>query len=277
MNSRRILALAIAALFLSGAAFAQIGFNQDERMMIQKLKASNGKLEQGEALFAKGNFDKAEKKFRECLNIFPKNANANYFLAQILLKKNDLEKALQSIETAETCFSELSKLYSFTHQEMLNKLREQKQDLEESIRRQEEDLSALMSRPRSEQTQASISSAQGAIQQNKNLISQIDSQLNKPVPMVMETPAGYFYIHGNILFKLKDYQGAVNQYLETIKRDPSHEFAYNNLASIYFMAKQYDTALGFLQQAEANGVKVNPQFKKDLEDRLGKKNEAESF
>ena len=30
-------------------------------------------------------------------------------------------------------------------------------------------------------------------------------------------------------------------------------------------------ALGFLQQAEANGVKVNPQFKKDLEDRLGKK------
>lgn len=231
MNSRRILALAIAALFLSGAAFAQIGFNQDERMMIQKLKASNGKLEQGEALFAKGNFDKAEKKFRECLNIFPKNANANYFLAQILLKKNDLEKALQSIETAETCFSELSKLYSFTHQEMLNKLREQKQDLEESIRRQEEDLSALMSRPRSEQTQASISSA----------------------------------------------QGAVNQYLETIKRDPSHEFAYNNLASIYFMAKQYDTALGFLQQAEANGVKVNPQFKKDLEDRLGKKNEAESF
>lgn len=277
MNSRRILALAIAALFLSGAAFAQIGFNQDERMMIQKLKASNGKLEQGEALFAKGNFDKAEKKFRECLNIFPKNANANYFLAQILLKKNDLEKALQSIETAETCFSELSKLYSFTHQEMLNKLREQKQDLEESIRRQEEDLSALMSRPRSEQTQASISSAQGAIQQNKNLISQIDSQLNKPVPMVMETPAGYFYIHGNILFKLKDYRGAVNQYLETIKRDPSHEFAYNNLASIYFMAKQYDTALGFLQQAEANGVKVNPQFKKDLEDRLGKKNEAESF
>jgi pentatricopeptide repeat protein len=271
MKSRRRLALAIAALFLSGAAFAQVGFNQDERMMIQKLKASNGKLKEGEALFAKGNFDKAEKKFRECLHIFPKNANANYFMAQILLKKNEPEKALQSIETAETCFSELGKLYSFTHHEMLDKLREQKQQLEETIRRQEEGLSALMSRPPSDETQLRISSSQGAIQQNRNLISQIDSQLNKPIPMVMETPSGYFYIHGNILFRLKDYQGAANQYLETIKRDPSHEFAYNNLASIYFQAKQYDTALGFLQQAEANGVKVNPQFKKDLEDKLGKK------
>jgi pentatricopeptide repeat protein len=263
MKSRRRLALAIAALFLSGAAFAQVGFNQDERMMIQKLKASNGKLKEGEALFAKGNFDKAEKKFRECLHIFPKNANANYFMAQILLKKNEPEKALQSIETAETCFSELGKLYSFTHHEMLDKLREQKQQLEETIRRQEEVLPGLSGTPRQV--------VKGAIQQNRNLISQIDSQLNKPIPMVMETPSGYFYIHGNILFRLKDYQGAANQYLETIKRDPSHEFAYNNLASIYFQAKQYDTALGFLQQAEANGVKVNPQFKKDLEDKLGKK------
>jgi len=36
-------------------------------------------------------------------------------------------------------------------------------------------------------------------------------------------------------------------------------------------------ALGFLQQAEANGVKVNPQFKKDVEDRLGKEQEASCF
>ena len=37
------------------------------------------------------------------------------------------------------------------------------------------------------------------------------------------------------------------------------------------MHRQYDKALGFLEQAEANGVKVNLQFKKDLEDRLAKK------
>ena len=87
----------------------------------------------------------------------------------------------------------------------------------------------------------------------------------------MEIPAGYRYIHGNILFLKKDLQGAVNQYLETIRLQPAHEFAYNNLANIYFMAKQYDKALEFLRKAEANGVKVNQTFKKDLESRIGAK------
>lgn len=100
---------------------------------------------------------------------------------------------------------------------------------------------------------------------------QMGSILISRSPWSWKTPPGYFYIHGNILFKLKDYQGAVNQYVETIKREPRHEFAYNNAASIYFMSKLYETALRFLEQAEANGVKINPQFKKDLEDRLAKK------
>jgi len=204
MKARKIAALVVAVLFFSGFARAQIGFNQDEKMMIQKLKASDGKLQEGKALFAKGKFDKAEKKFRECLEIFSKNADANYFMAQILLKKLSLDEALESIETAETCFSELSKLYSFTHQEMMNKLREQRQELEESNRRSQNTLSTLQSGPRSDQTQSNISSVQAQIQQTNNLISQIDAQLRNPVPMVMETPAGYFYIHGNILFRLKD-------------------------------------------------------------------------
>ncbi len=271
MKARKIAALAVAVLSFSGFGLAQIGFDQEEKMMIQKLKASEGKLEEGRALFVKGKFDKAEIKFKECLDIFAKNADANYFMAQVLLKKDSLEQALEFIKTAETCFSELSKLYTFSHQEMMNQLREQKRALEESNRSSQAVLSDLQGGPRSDQTQASISSLQGEIQQRNNLISQIDTQLLNPVPMVMETPAGYFYIHGNILFRLKDYQGAVLQYLETIKRDPKHEFAYNNLANIFFMAKQYDRALGFLEQAEANGVTVNPQFKKDIEARLAKK------
>ena len=50
---------------------------------------------------------------------------------------------------------------------------------------------------------------------------------------------------------------------------------YNRLldlgGNIYFMAKQYEKALEFLRKAEANGVKVNQTFKKDLESRIGAK------
>lgn len=259
-------------MFLSVAAFGQMGFKQDERMMVQKFKASNAKLEEGRALFLKGNYDKAEKKLGECLETFPKNADAKYFMAQIQLKRKDLGAALVSIEGAEKDFVEIAQLYAYTHQEMMNDLRAQKDRVLESLRTQEEVLAGLKARPVVDMSQAAaISSAEGSIQQNKNLISKIDTQLQNPIPQTMEIPAGYRYVHGNILFLKKDFQGAVNQYLETIRLQPAHEFAYNNLANIYFMAKQYDKALEFLRKAEANGVKVNQTFKKDLESRLGAK------
>lgn len=268
INGKCVL-LAIAA-FMTISAFGQVGFKQDERMMIQKFKASNAKLEEGRALFAKGKFDKAEKKLKECLETFPKNADAQYIMAQIQLKKNEFDAAFASIESAEKDFFELAQLYAYTHQEMMNDLRAQKDQIQESLRVQEEVLAGLKARPVVDMSQAAaISSAEGSIQKDKNLISKIDMQLQNPIAQTMEIPAGYHYIHGNILFKRNDLQGAVNQYLETIRLQPAHEFAYNNLASIYFMAKQYDRALEYLKKAEANGVKINPAFKKDLEDRLG--------
>ncbi len=271
MKTRICLWLA-AVTFLSAASFAQIGFKQDERMMVQKFKASNAKLEEGRALFIKGKLDKAETKLGECLKIFPKNADAQYLMAQIQAKKKDLDAALASIEGAEKSFVEMAQLYAYTHQEMMNDLRAQKDNILESIRTQEEILSGLKARPLVDMSQATaIASAEGSIQQNKNLVAKIDKQLQDPVPLTMEIPAGYRYFHGNILFQRRDLQGAVSQYLETIRLQPDHEFAYNNLANIYFMAKQYDKALEFLRKAEANGVPVNQTFKKDIESRLGVK------
>jgi pentatricopeptide repeat protein len=269
MISGKCVRLALAA-FMTISAFGQVGFKQDERMMVQKFKASNARLEEGRELFVKGKLDKAEKKLKECLETFPKNADAQFIMAQIQIKKNEFDAALASIESAEKDFLEIAQLYAYTHQEMMNDLRTQKDQIQESLRVQEEVLAGLKAKPAVDMSQAAaISSAEGSIQQNKNLISKIDMQLQNPIPQTMEIPAGYRYIHGNVLFKRKDLQGAVNQYLETIRLEPAHEFAYNNLASIYFMAKQYEKALEYLRRAEANGVKINPAFKKDLEDRVG--------
>jgi pentatricopeptide repeat protein len=270
MFSEKCVRLALA-VFMTVAAFGQVGFKQDERMMVQKFKASNAKLEEGRALFAKGKFDQAEKKLKECLETFPKNADAQFIMAQIQLKKSEFDAALASIESAEKDFVEIAQLYAYTHQEMMNDLRTQKDGIQESLRAQEEAVAQLKAQRPSDETLLKITSGEGAIQQNKNLIAKIDMQLQNPIPQTMEIPSGYRYIHGNILFKRKDLQGAVNQYLETIRLQPAHEFAYNNLASIYFTAGQYEKALEFLRRAEANGVKINPAFKKDLEDRLGVK------
>ncbi|MEN6561003.1 MAG: tetratricopeptide repeat protein [Acidobacteriota bacterium] len=260
-----------ASIVGAGAGAAQIGFKQDERAMVQKYKASNAKLEQAKALFAKGKFDQAEAKIRDCLEMFPKNPDAQYLRAQIELRRGDLGPALASIEGAERSFTEIGQLYSFTHQEMMNDLREQKAKLEESIRAAEDEVAVLRGQPRSESTVSATAAAEGRMQQDKNLIAQIDRQLENPVPQTMGLPAVYHYIHGNILFKMKKFADAAREYQETVRLDPGHGAAYNNLASIYFAAGHYQQALDFLNQAEKNGVKVNPAFKKDLEQRLAGK------
>lgn len=256
---------------LAGPASGQVGFKQDERLLVQKYKASNAKFEEGKALFLKGKADGAEKKFRECLKIFPKNPDARYLMAQIELKRGDLDAALASIETAETDFVDIGQLYTFTHQEMLNDLREQRARVEESIRAGQGTLADLRSRPSSDMTQAAITSTEGNMEKDRNTLAQIDLQLQNPIPQTLEVPAGYHYVHGNILFKSKRFAEAADQYLETVRLEPRHEFAYNNLASLYFAAGQFQKALDFLRRAEANGVKVNASFKKDLEARLAKK------
>jgi pentatricopeptide repeat protein len=259
------------AVFIIGSAYGQVGFNMEERMMIEKYKRSNSKLEEGKALFEKGNYEKAEKKLLECLKTFPQNANAHFFLAEIYYKKNDFAKALESIENAKSNFQAMSKFYTFTYQEMLNTLRDQKSQIQETVQKQEQALTGLRGQSQSSQVSSDIMRLENDISVNKSQISNIDSRLNNPLPLVVDIPDEFFYIHGNILFKLKSYQEASNQYLETIKRNPKHNFAYNNLASIYFTAGDYQSALDCLNKAEENGVKVNPGFKKAVEEKIGKR------
>lgn len=254
---------------LSSAAFGQVGFEQEERLLVQQYKGSISKLKEGKALFLKEKYDRAEKKLQEALKIFPKNPDAHYLMAQIALVRGDAAAALTSIESAEASFTETRQLYAFYHQEMMVELREQKARLEESVRNRENSLSELKSKADSTNTGAADVETQ--LQRERSLLGRIDQQLRDPIPENPPVPAGYHYIHGNILFKLNRQKEAADQYLETIRFDPHHEFAYNNVASLYFGIGQFQKALDFLLQAEVNGVKVNAAFKRDLEDRLAKK------
>ncbi len=103
-----------------------------------------------------------------------------------------------------------------------------------------------------------------AISSLENEISIINSRLTEPVFSTDEIPGNYFFIHGNILFKLKKFEESQKQYLLAIKIDSGHGDAYNNLANLYYLAKQYQKALDCLNHAEANGVKINPKFKKAI-------------
>ena len=61
---------------------------------------------------------------------------------------------------------------------------------------------------------------------------------------------------GNVKFKAGDFAGAVKDYTESIKRDPSDPRGYNNRAAAYMKLVAFPEALKDANEA----IKVDPKF-----------------
>jgi tetratricopeptide (TPR) repeat protein len=83
-------------------------------------------------------------------------------------------------------------------------------------------------------------------------------------------PAEYSYLHGNLLIRQKRFEEALAEYEKAIVAEPKHGKALNNIANIYYMGRQYDKALAYIERAESVGAPVNPDFKKAVLKALGK-------
>jgi pentatricopeptide repeat protein len=193
----------------------------------------------------------------------PEHAEAYFFLAQIDLKKGEFNQALADIEKAESNYEFIGQFYAYTQELRLEQLRDDKSRLEGELGAYRDKLAKATTDEERQRIQALLISTQGQL-------SSINSRLNEPLPDVLVIPGDYYYIHGNILFKLQKFQEAHDRYLEAIKLDAKHPGAYNNLINLCYMAKNYDEALKFVNQAEANGVPLNPKLKEAVLKAAGK-------
>ena len=252
--------LGITALALP--LFAQKDFNMEEKRLIERFKRANPLYLDGTKQFIKGNLDKAEKKLLEALAIMPEHADAAYMMAQVHLKRKDFPRALESIIAAEKNYTANSQFHTFTYQQYLDRLRQQRDELD---KRREQVRVAWEAAPPATSENQEKNRLQTELQFLSNNIQMIDSRLNSPIPPTFEIPADYYYIHGNSLYRLGRPLEAVVQYREAIRLDPAHGNAYNNLALMLFSQGQSREALDCLLRAEAAGVKINPDFKKAVE------------
>ncbi len=251
-------ALVLLVLFIlvgANIGHGQRDFLMEERKLVEKFKLADSRFQKGKAQFLKGNTIKAEKELKKCLETMPEHAEALFVLSQIDYNKGDFDQALANIEKAKDNFEFIAKFYTFTHQTRLESMREEKQKLESH-------LIYLQSKLPTATDQDERQRIESAISNTRNSISIIDTHLKEPLPPVLQTPGDYFYVHGNIFFKLKRYQDAHGQYFEAIERDPKHGNAYNNLINLYFMAEDYRKALDYVNKAEANGAQIHPELKK---------------
>lgn len=252
-------------IFSSTLAFAQRDFNMSEKKLLEKFKMANSQFLEGESAFKKGNYKKATKKLNECLSIMPEHANAYFYHAQISLKEKDFTNALKWIEKAKDNFKFIAQFQNFTHQQLMEMMRDQRSGLQEQLQSMENTLNQTST---SSSNRDQISSQISLIKQK---ISTLDQQMNRPITNYDEMPADYFFIHGNIFFQMKQFGQARDQYIQAIATDPTNVGACNNLTNIYFVieknnAKAWET----IQQAETHGVQINPKLKEAVQKAVGK-------
>ena len=248
-------------LVFNGLAFGQERFLMDQNTF-QKFKQAKRMYVKGEQLYLKEKLAKAEEALEKCVEVFPKYSEAYFILSQVNYKQKEYAVALDYLLSAKAHFKYMSNLRVSTQMEYITTLQERRQKLKEVMRELQEKLSRATD-------DASRSRLESALGLTKGQLSQIENRLHSPIPNIENPPAAYFYVHGNILLKMKRYQEAHKQYLQTIKVDPKHGKALNNISTLYFMAKNFQKAKEYMERAEANGTAVNEKYKKALLKALG--------
>jgi tetratricopeptide (TPR) repeat protein len=135
MKPMRVIALALvaAALLLALPLQAQKDFNQSEKETVEKYKRARTHFLKGGEHLKKGRMDKARKEAETALEIFPDYAEAHLLLAQLEYQDGRYENALKEVTTAKTDFTTFGKLYSYSYQEYLDRLRQQRDEKQEVI------------------------------------------------------------------------------------------------------------------------------------------------
>ena len=262
---KRICVTLIVFILLLGPnfSFGQKHFFMKEKQMYEKFKMANKIFLKGKEYFLKENYKKSEKELKKCIETMPEHVEAHFYLSQVLYKKEDFQKALEHIEKAKTNYKLMADLFAYAYQERIFQLREQVDIIDSNI--------SILQDKRSKTTNPdTIRTLDGEITSLEQQIGIVRSKLTDFAPPSESIPSDYFYFHGNILFRLNKYQEAFREYLEAIKINPQHGNAYNNLANLYHMGKEYQKALDCLNQAEANGAEINPKLKKEILKALGK-------
>jgi tetratricopeptide (TPR) repeat protein len=67
---------------------------------------------------------------------------------------------------------------------------------------------------------------------------------------------------------MRRYNEAAEEYKQATTIDPTHSNAYNNLSLVYHSLGRYREAFDCLIMAESAGARVNPDFKKALQEKL---------
>ncbi len=253
-----VIACAVAAIGFAQSIGNQ-GYSTADVQSIKRMKDVNPQMVKARDLVSQHKFAEAEKVLAEVLGKVPGMSEAHFLMAKVHYGEKRWPEALASMEKAEQTLGQMGA--------MMTKMNEDKRRaLTERRRAQEAVIADLKGRrqplPLELQTQ---------LDRAEQLRGEIDRSLNElNEPMKSNVPPEYPFFHGNIFLRMQRFSEAIAKYDEALRIDPGYADAANNLASVYYAAKQYQKAAEVLSRVEARGATVNPELKKAITDALPK-------
>jgi len=225
---------------------------------LSKLPSAERRFVRGQELFSSGDLDKAAREFEACLKILPEHIYASYYLANIRYIQQDLSRSREAIENAERHLDFMAAVSALAREKKLAEFDEAKRLLEAE---NEVNFSCRESR-QLEQMVLDVETEE----------AKAGERMRREQESRQKQAAHYAYFHGNVLFRLGKYDEAFQSYNRAIRIDPRNGDAYNNAASILFLAGRHREAEDYIHKAAAAGVedRINLKLKKLITEGLGK-------
>jgi tetratricopeptide (TPR) repeat protein len=204
-----------------------------------------------------GNARKARSLYDKALKALPDFPDAHLGLGHLAMAESNFATALREYTLARDSYTsmedsllELQVLHFTEAQEMIGKLRDGIQQYHQILAGR-----VALDAPLLEKR---IIEMEAAVQQLEQIKPPRASAAN-------EAPGEVHFFIGNALFNLGRLDEAVSEWDDCARLTPKFPFVYNNLAVAYWKRGELEQARQSLSHAESLGMRVNPNFRTDLE------------
>jgi len=212
----------------------------------------------GRAYFLKGMLGEARKEFLEAVRLRPDYDKAYCSLAAVFLRLDELDQAVRECRSA----LEINPDNSVAHFNLAHALYRQG-SYKQAEKECRKSMVLGLEVPQ-------CYSLLGIILEETGKRREARKQFLKALDLNPQFVEAHLNL-ANLYFKDKNFSKSEAHYKKVLKIHPLNGQVCHYLALVYFYLKDYDLSLAYVKKAEGLGIIVNPDFKKDLFKKIGKK------
>lgn len=229
---------------------------------MKQFKSSQPLYLKGVEKYEKGDEEEASDVFQKCVQKMPRHAYAHYYLANLFYIAQDFSDSLTHMEKALANIDYMQELCAYADDQKSLKIESLKGTLED-----------MWNSTNSCRDSRAIEMAFDQVDKEESDMEISTRQRQKAMERMK---AHYLYFCGNILLQLHRYNDSLLRYQEAIRLNPKHADAYNNIIAILYIAKEYEKALQFWEEAENQGLdeQLHLKLKESLYRALGRPTEG---